>query len=485
MVGWFQHLLNTDGFPPRWLCGVWTPAHGWTHIVSDLLIAGAYAAIPAVLAYFLIKRRDLPFPPVFVLFILFILACGITHLIDATLFWKPWYRLSAAAKAVTAVVSWATVIALIRVIPRALELPGLEQSNQALQQEIAEQRLAEERVRTVLEAAPNAMVMVDAAGRIVMINAQTERLFGYPRDELIGQPVEILMPEHVRARHPADRAAFFSQPRTRQMGAGRNLVGRRRDGTLVPIEIGLNPVQTDQGPFALASIIDISDRLHRDAQLQAALAQSEMLLREVHHRVKNNLQVVSSLLRLHATKLSDPEQRAVFENCRDRIQAMALIHERLYGRDHFARVDFGAYLSEISRIILRSNAPADTRIELELRTDPLALPLDTAVPLGLIASELLLNAVRHAFAGRAGGRLTVTLRAGEDRHELAVADDGPGLPDATERKPASGIGFALVDGLVGQIGGTRAFEARDRGLCVRIQWPAPPPEPAKAKGGAT
>src|SRR5216684_2370650 len=117
---------------------------------------------------------------------------------------------------------------------------------------------AEERFRQVVEAATSAMVMVDDRGRIALVNAQTEHLFGYPRSELLGQPVEMLVPERYRHVHSDHRAGFFQQPATRAMGAGRDLYGLRKDGSEVPIEIGLNPIRTDEGAFVLADIIDIT-----------------------------------------------------------------------------------------------------------------------------------------------------------------------------------------------------------------------------------
>jgi len=130
-IGW---LLDTSGFPARWFCGVWTPVHGWTHILSDVAIWGAYMAIPCVLVSFVVQRKDIPFPRVFWLFGVFIVACGLTHLIEASIFWYPVYRLSAAAKLLTAIVSWLTVFAIIRVVPIALRYPGYEVMNIQLRQ---------------------------------------------------------------------------------------------------------------------------------------------------------------------------------------------------------------------------------------------------------------------------------------------------------------------------------------------------------------
>jgi signal transduction histidine kinase/CheY-like chemotaxis protein len=144
MIGFLGDLFSTEGFMPRWLCGEWSEAHGWLHIVSDTLVFGAYSAIPVALWYFVVlKKHQVPFSLLFWLFGAFILSCGFTHLIDATLFWKPWYRLSGLMKLVTALVSWATVLAMWRVFPKALSLPGIEELNRKLQAEVVQRRQAE------------------------------------------------------------------------------------------------------------------------------------------------------------------------------------------------------------------------------------------------------------------------------------------------------------------------------------------------------
>src|SRR5262249_35868990 len=145
MVPFLEKLFDTSDFPARWSCGHWTAAHGWLHILSDSAIFGAYAAIPVVLVYFVHRRKDLPFPPIFWLFAALILFCGTGHVVEATLFWQPWYRLSGVVKLATAVISWTTVFALIQFTPKALALPGLGKVNEALYKEIQERRRAEER----------------------------------------------------------------------------------------------------------------------------------------------------------------------------------------------------------------------------------------------------------------------------------------------------------------------------------------------------
>jgi branched-subunit amino acid ABC-type transport system permease component len=138
-----SRLFDTSDFPARWHCGNWSALHGWTHIIADIAIFGAYLAIPLVLAFFVLRRRDLPFLPIFWLFAAFILSCGIGHLVEATLFWNPWYRFSALLKVCTALASWGTIVALIRIIPSALALPGLAAISADLQKEVSARRRAE------------------------------------------------------------------------------------------------------------------------------------------------------------------------------------------------------------------------------------------------------------------------------------------------------------------------------------------------------
>jgi signal transduction histidine kinase/ActR/RegA family two-component response regulator len=150
MFDFVSRLFDTNGFPPRWSCGTtWQqePSLGWLHILSDLAIFGAYTAIPLVIAFFVLRRRDLPFPRVFWLFVIFIFACNTTHLIGAILFWNPLYRLDGLVKLVTAMASWATVAALVVATPQALRLPGLAKLNDELRSEVEERKQTESALR--------------------------------------------------------------------------------------------------------------------------------------------------------------------------------------------------------------------------------------------------------------------------------------------------------------------------------------------------
>ncbi len=144
MYGFFARLFDTSDFNPRWYCGNWSEGHGWLHILSDLAITGAYFAIPTALTiYYLKKRTELPFPAMLWLFGAFIFSCGTTHMIEAIIFWNPIYRFSGLLKLITAVVSWATVFAIIRIAPKAFSLPGMIRVNHLLEEQVALQRRTE------------------------------------------------------------------------------------------------------------------------------------------------------------------------------------------------------------------------------------------------------------------------------------------------------------------------------------------------------
>ena len=334
-------------------------------------------------------------------------------------------------------------------------------------------RLGEDSFRRVVEWSPSAMVMIDRNGAIVLVNIKTEELFGYSRDELIGKSVEILVPERYREQHRHFRQGYFDSPRPRPMGAGRDLTGCRSDHSEFPIEIGLNPIDTEEGGMVLASIVDITERRRTQQHLEDALREKTVLLNEVHHRVKNNLQIISSLLNLQAEHASDPRLRAILGESCGRVKAMSLTHQLLYERRDFTRLDLADYLQRLAQAIRVSYRPAHGRIalRLDLPADGVSLDLERSIPCGLLVNELLTNAFKHAFPAGREGEIMIELREdGDGTIRFSVADDGVGLPSDADLEKSSSLGLQLVPLFVEQLHGVLEIE-RGNGARFSIRFP--------------
>src|SRR5262249_38956764 len=360
----------------------------------------------------------------------------------------------------------------------------------------ADRPLAADPFRLALEAAPTGFIVVDERGRIVLVNAEVERLFGYRRAERVEGPIEGLVPERPRARHGPLRNAFFAAPTSRPMGAGLDLTGLRKDGSEVPLEIALSPLETSEGRFVLGSVVDISDRKRgererdpllgdvpplnaglrqrveaRTAELRAALEEREVLLQAVHHRVKNNLQVISSLINMQLRTLGKDASRAALEECRTRVHAITLIHEKLYQSRNYAQVPFSEYARGLALDIFNAADVSRENVSLELAVEDVALAVDKAIPCGLILNELITNALKHAFPDGRTGTIRVELaRAERGGLRLPVADDGVGLPPGLDgrRSPALGLPPARI--LASQVDAALDVDAA-QGACFRLTVP--------------
>ncbi|HNP52370.1 MAG TPA: PAS domain S-box protein [Nitrosomonas nitrosa] len=318
--------------------------------------------------------------------------------------------------------------------------------------DITDRKHAEEMIRLAVEASPNGMVMTNQDGVIVMVNTTTEALFGYQRDELIGQSIEILIPESHRAHHPDLRNNYLNQPSAREMGHGRDLYGLSKGGKEFPVEVGLNPIQMPEGVMVLASVIDITERKHREQQLEAALKEKELLLAEIHHRVKNNLQIIDSLLGMQSDMLLNNSATSVLRESQNRVKSMALIHQILYESSDFSSVDFSTVIGSLVNNLSLSYALDSSKITVNVETDPVFLPIDTSIPLGLIINELCANAMKYAFGKQPKGNINIRLEHLEsDVLRLQITDDGVGIPEDFDIENASSLGLQLVHLLSEQI----------------------------------
>ncbi len=231
---------------------------------------------------------------------------------------------------------------------------------------------------------------------------------------------------------------------------------------------------------------DITVRKNAEMALKNALAEKETLLREIHHRVKNNMQTIVGLLRMHARKADDGQLTQIFSDCRDRITAMSLIHESLYQSDDLARIDFGAYLKKLCRNLGRAYDTEGKGVALEINVDNVSLNMDQGIAVGMVVTELIANAFKHAFPGDKGGNVSVTLSSLDaESVELMVADDGKGIPPEVDPFDSGSIGLRLATAaVIRELGGTMDVE-RDNGARFIIRFKCEPPRfPKPRRSGA-
>jgi two-component system, sensor histidine kinase PdtaS len=219
---------------------------------------------------------------------------------------------------------------------------------------------------------------------------------------------------------------------------------------------------------------EIAQRQHAEAQLRTALEQKAVLLRELHHRVKNNLQLITSLLNLQARYMGDPLTKQAFDDTRHRIRSMALMNSLLDDSGELASLDFGRYLRQLARQLSEAYGLSAQTVALSIQVPAeIRLPTAVGVPCGLLVHELLANALKHAFPAGLTGAVVVGMRREAGHYEILVADNGIGLPAAVEPATSRSLGFRLIIALTAQLGGALAVE-RGGGTRLRLTFAADP-----------
>lgn len=336
----------------------------------------------------------------------------------------------------------------------------------------------EERHRVLLEGVKDyAVFMLDPQGRVATWNAGAERLKQYTVREAIGQPYAMFFPEEdVASGRPmailelASRDGRFEEEGWRV----------RKDGSRFWTEVIITAIRAADGSLeGFAKIArDATDRRRRDdelagkhSELMRSLREREVLLQEVHHRVKNNLQVISSLINMQARKLEHGPARAALDECRSRVLTIALIHQNLYQSKDYGRVQFSTYVRTLAGNVLRATGLSPAAVTLDIDVDDIPLGIDRALPCGLIVNELITNALKHAFDNRRG-RLRVELKSSSpDTVRLMVSDDGVGLPSTFDIHESRSLGMQLVATLAEQLGGKLVI-TNEGGACFTITFAA-------------
>jgi len=234
---------------------------------------------------------------------------------------------------------------------------------------------------------------------------------------------------------------------------------KRKDDTYIWIEDHMFRVKVNEKDSYLSGIlIDITERKIAEQNISSSLKEKELLLKEIHHRVKNNLQVVSSLLKLQSSYVKDERSLDLLVDSQNRIRSMALVHQKLYQSKDFSEVDFSEYLKQLTEHLFHVFKSRQGDIGVVINAADINLSIDLAIPCGLILNELISNSLKYAFPGNNKGKINISFGKNEGKYEIILSDNGIGFPKELDYRKTKSLGLQLVNTLVGQIDGTISME---------------------------
>ena len=310
-----------------------------------------------------------------------------------------------------------------------------------------------------------AIAMLDKNEEIQIVNHAFEELFGYRSEEVHGLDINrIIVPDG-----RMDEARELSRLTYRGQSADLTTQRITKSGELVDVMIYGVPVTVEGRTIAIFGMyVDITDRKRAEEEVRRSLREKEVLLSEIHHRVKNNLAVITGLLSLQANETEDEVAREIMQESQMRVHSIALIHEKLYQNEDLSHISFDIYLEELVDAILGSISASKKNISVEISAQQVHLTINEAIPCGLILNELLTNAFKHAFEGREEGTVNISLKQDGSEIRLRVEDDGVGFPEGLRPSETNSLGLTLIHTLARQISAQGAFLEVDEGTCYEM-----------------
>ena len=323
---------------------------------------------------------------------------------------------------------------------------------------VAEQKLKEsiESYKVLFNSIQDAMYILDEDGRFLEVNQGAERMYGYPREKFIGST-----PDFLAAPGKVDMNLTYRRMEDALNGGVQQFEwwGRKKNGEIFPKELQLNPGKYFGKPVVIAIARDITERKKAEQKIKESLKEKEILLAEIHHRVKNNLAVITGLLELQVQNTDNDEAKTVLRDSQLRINSMALIHEKLYESDNLSLIQFGKYIGELIDVIADSHITKEKPIEIDIESDPIEFTITQAIPCGLLMNEIVTNALKHAFEGRKSGKIVISLKKEGDVIQLVISDNGVGLPDNFEEMKVKSLGMTLIYTLASQLNADMNIES--------------------------
>ena len=311
-------------------------------------------------------------------------------------------------------------------------------------------RESEEKYRQVFATVSDAIMVFDAETKeFIDANDAVSTIYGYSKEDFLElKHMDITV-------EPEKSNESIKQTISGEISSIPIRYHKRKDGTTFPVEISSGAFKFRNRQLVYGVARDITDRKQAEEIIKASLKEKEVLLREIHHRAKNNMQTIISLLNLQANKIEDKKYADMFKEGEDRIRSMALIHEQLYQTEDFANIDFGEYIKILTNGLLTSSGVNTNKIRLNIEVKDVFFDIENAIPCGLIINELVSNSLKHAFPQGKEGEISINLRStNEDEFELSVSDNGIGISGDLDIEQTGTMGLQLVKVLAeNQLGG--------------------------------
>ena len=329
-----------------------------------------------------------------------------------------------------------------------LEFGGNEY-NCAFAKDITERKRTEEELQAreayldqLIETAQEAIVMADNTGMALRINQEFTRLFGYTKEEAVGQNLdELIVPQKLKKS-----ATLITEKVAKGEKASFEAIRRHKNGQMIAVSVLASPIVVGGKQIGTYGIYrNITERKKAEEQIKASLKEKEILLQEVHHRVKNNMQIISSLLNLQSRHIKDEESLELFKSSQNRVKSMALIHERLYQSKDFTRIDVADYVQNLTNHLFITYGISRDDIKLKINIKDIFLDINTAIPCALIINEIVSNSLKHAFPNGKKGEIKISMHPlSKDEVELVVGDNGVGIPEDANLRNTKSLGLYLV-----------------------------------------
>jgi PAS domain S-box-containing protein len=337
---------------------------------------------------------------------------------------------------------------------------GVSRDITAIKKAEEELKLSEERHRAIYDQAYIGIARIAKIGRFLLVNERLCEMLGYSAEEMYRQTFyDITLPIEVE-ESLIDWDALLSG-KVENFSKEQTYLHKNGDQVSTNVTVSLVRDTNGNPNYYVAVFEEITERKAQESALKESLAEKEILLKEVHHRVKNNMQVITSILNLQSAYITDEAALQMLKESQERIKSMSLVHESLYQSKFLSEVNFSEYVTNICKNLYHSYLRPQGGISLDFDLDDLYLNLDTSIPCGLILNELMSNAMKYAFIGREEGEIKVGMKINQDRLVMTVTDDGVGLPIGFVVEESDSLGLQLVSTLVMQIGGDLSIQKRN------------------------